>query len=146
MSASEETAEGGKTMNGKSLNELRDEATRIATEHGFTDSTPGEELMLIVSELAEALEDIRAGRKIDEMHYEPRHEDGVLVEHSFTTPLGPLTIDGKQRKPCGVPSEIADAIIRCLHFAGKHGIDIDRAVTEKMAFNATRPFRHGKKF
>jgi len=29
--------------------------------------------------------------------------------------------------------------------ASRHGIDIERAVTEKMAYNATRPFRHGGK-
>ena len=27
----------------------------------------------------------------------------------------------------------------------KHGIDIEKAVTEKMAFNESRPFKHGGK-
>jgi hypothetical protein len=49
-----------------------------------------------------------------------------------------------QAKPIGVPSEMADVIIRVLDFCGKHDIDIERAVNEKMAYNKTRPFKHGK--
>jgi NTP pyrophosphatase (non-canonical NTP hydrolase) len=109
-----------------SLNELRDEALRIAVEHGFAEASIGEDLMLIVSELAEALEDVRAGKLPHETTYECA--DSVR--------LG---------KPCGVPSEMADVIIRVLHFCGKHGIDIEKAVKEKMEYNESRPFRHGGK-
>jgi hypothetical protein len=48
-------------------------------------------------------------------------------------------------KPCGIPSEIADVIIRALHFSGKHRIDIEQAVREKMLYNETRPYKHGGK-
>lgn len=41
------------------LNKLRDEALRIATAHGFTGSTVGEDIALMHSELSEALEDHR---------------------------------------------------------------------------------------
>ena len=117
-------AETGPGVPSFGLNALRDEALRIATEHGFTEATPLEDLALIVSEVAEAIEDIRAGRELNVIHYEAR------------SPMD---------KPCGVPSELADIIIRVAHFAGKHGIDIERAVQEKMRFNESRPFRHGKK-
>jgi hypothetical protein len=53
--------------------------------------------------------------------------------------------DGTLRKPCGIPSEMADEIIRVLHFCGKHKIDIDKAVREKMAYNESRPMKHGGK-
>jgi hypothetical protein len=49
------------------------------------------------------------------------------------------------RKPAGIPIELADCIIRILHFSGKHGIDIAEAVREKMEYNETRPFKHGNK-
>jgi len=48
-------------------------------------------------------------------------------------------------KPYGVPIEIADVIIRALNFCGRHGIDIKKAIDEKMAYNKSRPFRHGGK-
>lgn len=107
------------------LNKLRDEALRIAKEHGFTEATPAEDIALVHSELSEALEDIRAGLPLNQIFSEPTS--------------GPLD------KPAGVPSELADAIIRILHFCGKHDIDIEEAVKLKMAFNETRPYRHGKK-
>jgi hypothetical protein len=49
------------------------------------------------------------------------------------------------RKPCGIPSELADVIIRALHFSGKHAIDIGSAIQKKMDYNETRPYKHGGK-
>jgi NTP pyrophosphatase (non-canonical NTP hydrolase) len=40
---------------------------------------------------------------------------------------------------------LADVIIRILHFSGKHGIDIEQAVREKMLYNESRPMKHGGK-
>lgn len=103
----------------KGLNQLRDEALEIATSHGFTDATVGEDLMLMVTELAEAMEDIRNGR-------------------------APSDFWIKDSKIEGAPSEMADVIIRALHFCGKYGIDIELMVDTKMAYNRMRPFKHGK--
>jgi NTP pyrophosphatase (non-canonical NTP hydrolase) len=103
------------------LNELRDKARANAVAHGFTDATVGEDIALMHSELSEALEDYR-NNSVDLTWYE-----------------------GDNDKPCGVPSEMADVIIRVLDFCGKHNINIERAVLEKMAYNETRPFKHGGK-
>lgn len=124
-----------------SLNELRDTATRIATQHGFKDATVGEDIALMHSELSEALEDFRHGNAPNAVWYDDfdghhpdmfRELDGELDLHN-------------PRKPCGIPSEIADVIIRALHFCGKHNIDIEKAVNEKMVYNDTRPYRNGGK-
>jgi NTP pyrophosphatase (non-canonical NTP hydrolase) len=80
----------------------------------------GEQLFLIVTELAEAFEEYRAGRPINEVY-----EDGG--------------------KPEGVPVEIADAIIRILDLTEYHGIKMGEVMRQKMDFNATRPHRHGGK-
>jgi hypothetical protein len=155
----------------KGLNEWRDEALRIAVEHGFKDATIGEDVALFHSEASELLEDHRAGEDVNKVWYEEKvpimwHGETVcdesgkpltrIIRHSHPYPnkavtgpnAGPYS-EGPDYahpyKPCGIPSEVADIIIRCLHFAGKHGIDIEARLTEKMGFNSTREFMHSKK-
>ncbi len=147
----------------KGLNDLRDEAHRVAVEHGFNDASIGEDVALIHSEASEALEDHRTGRAPTEVWYEQRtehrevcqyHETFAGVRHLATVEIrviehGEPTLKGPNGpillKPCGIPSELADVIMRILHFSGKHGIDIEKAVEEKMAYNKSRPFKHGGK-
>jgi NTP pyrophosphatase (non-canonical NTP hydrolase) len=127
---------------GTSLTELRDHAFRIAREHGFKDATIGEDLMLMVTELAEAMEDHRHGKEPTEFWY----KDAGGTQFKTLDDAQRLSMNNRKGfKPCGIASELADVIIRVLHFSGKHGIDIEKAVKEKMAFNESRPFRHGKK-
>lgn len=102
------------------LNELALHAKVIAEEHGFTKSTPGESIALMHSELSEALEDIRNNLPLTEIMSE------------------------KDGKPCGVPVELADTVVRILHFCGANGIDLAEALHRKMEYNRTRPFMHGK--
>lgn len=116
-------------FNVECINEMAKEAMRIADEHGFNENTPGEDIALMHSELSEALEDIRAGKPIAELMFD-------VVEDPRSMNKG---------KPCGVPSELADCVIRILHFSARHGIDIGRAIEEKMMFNETRPYKHGGK-
>lgn len=48
-------------------------------------------------------------------------------------------------KPEGFAAELADVIIRVADVCGALGIDLDAAVRQKLAFNKTRPPRHGGK-
>ena len=81
----------------------------------------GNLLMLIVSEAVEAHDEIRNGHAPTETYY----------------------VKGK---PEGVPSEVADGIIRGLDYGHRHNIDIPSMVLEKISYNTTRPYKHGKKF
>lgn len=108
------------------LNELRDRVHNLAIEKGWHQdrdiSNPhvlGSMLALIHSEVSEALEDVRRGL------YSPEYD-----------------INGK---PIGLPIELADIIIRTLDLCGALGIDIERAVETKHAYNCTRSHRHGGK-
>ncbi|WP_239711767.1 hypothetical protein [Paenibacillus sp. 19GGS1-52] len=56
-----------------------------------------------------------------------------------------MTEKNPDRKPCGIPSELADIVIRVMDACGRYGIDLEQAVTEKMAYNARRPQWHGGK-
>lgn len=125
-----------------SLNDIRDEVTRIAVEHGFVGATFGEDLMLMVSELSEALEEYRMDG--DPKSYYYIDKSGEIHEAQIPYVNGSWDVDNP-RKPMGVASEIADVIIRALHFCGKHGIDISQAVEEKILYNRSRPYRHGGK-
>lgn len=132
----------------ETLNDLRDQCFANSKEKGFHDGpgkTIGDDIALMHSELSEALEDHRKGEAPDVMWYEYKAHSPHLAGTRFTS--SSLEVDGKEvlGKPCGIPSEMADVIIRIFDFCGKHGIDIDRAVREKMAFNRTRPHMHGKK-
>ena len=103
------------------LNKLRDRAYDNAKTKGFHDEprTFGDGIALIHSEASEALE--------------AYHDNGI---EAWFTP---------ENKPEGVPHELADIVIRVADLCGELGIDLHAAVETKLAYNATRPHRHGGK-
>lgn len=139
------------------LNALRDSAYGNAKEHGFHDvsRTVGDGVALLHTEISEAFEAYREGGGVGEVWYEEKvpayHKSGSAIV-SRGKPVWVVVVHERQNrdltqpyKLCGVPSEIADLMIRAFDFAGEHKIDIEKFVLEKMAYNKTRPFRHGNK-
>lgn len=112
------------------LNEIGDLAVDGAKLKGFNVAETGPEidqkLLLIVSEITEAQDELRKGKAPNEIYFWP-DENG-------------------ENKPEGFGMELADAIIREVQLAVSLGIDIDYCVKTKMEYNKKRPFRHGKKF
>ena len=85
---------------------------------GFWESdNTGEKIALMHSELSEALE-------ADRKNLDAEHIPG------FT----------------GVEEELADVIIRILDFAGHHQLRLGEALSAKITYNLTRPFKHGKAY
>lgn len=110
------------------INQLVKEAHATALEHGWwtTEDEPqkyfGELIALVHSEASEALEEYRDNR-------EPNY-----------------SYIGQNGKPCGIPSELADIVIRVMDMCGYYEIDLEEAILTKMGYNATkRSWRHGGK-
>jgi len=45
-----------------------------------------------------------------------------------------------------VAEELADCCIRIFDYCGARKINLEKALLKKIAYNKTRPYRHGKKF
>ncbi len=89
-------------------------------------------LMLMVSELAEALEADRHGRKANIPQF-----DENLDKEGFVTAFKVNIKDTFE-------DELADAMIRILDYCGRHDIDIEWHITKKLEYNRTRERKHGK--
>ncbi len=114
------------------LNELSRAAHSAAVAKGFYERERGfpELAMLVVTEIAEAVE---ADRNNEWTPCSPPC-DG----------LEPDTFETLYKDT--VEDEIADIFIRLFDLCGFYGIDIDGHVAAKMAYNATRPPKHGKAY
>jgi len=123
------------------VTELVQEAHGNAVKHGFWDEPPefGTSIALIHSELSEALEEVRAGNRIRPGEPTPAvyYSGGGYVATAPTACA---------KKPEGYAMELADAVIRIADLCGYMEIDLEAVIREKMEYNATRPYKHGKKF
>lgn len=106
---------------------------KISDEHGFHEGIDNdnlapvfwEKLGLIISELAEAIEEFRDRRDWTDIYF----------------------VDGEpEGKAHGIPVELADAVIRIFDLFVIIGVDNPgEVILQKMRFNDSRPYRHGDK-
>lgn len=148
-----------------SLNLLAIEIYGISRSKGFwiipegdheVSRNPFEVLTLIHSEVSEACEAMRDGKWEESSTWHATPEtfgpdlrlqgDGVWTDEDF-----PRKVTDQEMlswnyvpKPEGVGSELADVIIRVLDACGAWEIDIEKAVRDKIRYNATREYKHGR--
>ncbi len=137
------------------LVELCADSAATAAKSGFVGQSLPEFVALVHSELSEALEQHRDHRAPAEVWYSlkstkmetaAREELGLGPEDPLPRGVNvslPVTPGTPGAKPEGIPSEIADTIIRCAHYCGANGINLAAAVAEKMEYNRHREHRHG---
>ena len=133
------------------INELVKKAHENAACHGFWDDPLdfGTAIALIHSELSEALEEHRNGNP---MIYYPHNRCGecggrCIPDAANDCPDSPETCGAYQKgKPEGIAVELADAVIRIADLCGYMGIDLESVISEKMKYNESRPYRHGKNY
>lgn len=108
------------------IKDLVKESHKTAKEKGFWESKNiPEKIMLVVTELAEAVEALRHGR----MQITSYNKIGSRGWEKDT-----------------FEDEICDAFIRLADLCGYIGIDIEWQLKQKMEYNKKRAFKHGKKF
>lgn len=129
----------------KSLNQLRDEIHANAKEKGFFDKKRevGTMLMLIVSELAEALEADRVGDYCSFSKYE-ECKKGMDMGLRPSEDIEKYAFEKYIKNT--FEDELADVIIRTLDICGYLDIDIERNVFAKMEYNKTREKMHSKRY
>ena len=133
------------------LNEISKHFHERAKQKGFWDDKReiGTLLMLVVSELSEALEADRKGKrdklKVFEQElgyarlkiedYEPENENFKWITNRFETTIKDTFED-----------EIADTFIRVMDLVGALEIDIEKHIYLKRMYNSQRQFKHGKAY
>lgn len=110
-------------MENINLNELRDRAYKTACEHGFHNEELSNEhcFCLIISELMEAVEADRKGKRADRQSFKSSYEDeephdDVNFKYCFEKYIKDT-----------IPDELSDAVIRLLDLAGLRGISLESA-------------------
>lgn len=123
------------------LADLAERIAKVNHDNGWfdTDRPFGDDIALLHTEVSEAYEEYRKGHVPAERYYSYGNWG---TDDAPTINLFDNTLSGK---PEGVPSELADVLIRVLDTAHRYGIDLDEVVEEKLAYNATRGYRHGGK-
>lgn len=112
------------------INQLAERSHETATDKGFWEAPDphlaeiNQKLMLIVSEVAEAMEVLR------------RPYQGVVNPYSNMT-------DDQQ---VDFTEEIIDVVIRALDLVGHFAVNPGAVMLAKMEKNALRPRKHGKRY
>ncbi len=119
------------------LNELRDEIYSDAVKHGLWDETH-------IWKLIATNEDFRKSGIADIITYANSDETRKNAIATLFVSMEIRELIFATEDPDHFTEELADVIITALSAAGYLGIDIDKAVREKMGINRECEWRHEK--
>lgn len=120
------------------LNEACKAQYEAVLANGFEHQPIATKLMLIVSELSEAMEADRHNRHADIETFNKvfTNDAPVIFKKACFESLIKDTFE----------DEIADAFLRLMDLCGEYGIDIERHICMKAQYNQLRPTKHGKAY
>lgn len=120
------------------IKEISKEIYQTNAENGFWDKDRniGELLMLITSELGEALEAHRKGR----------HTIGNNYPSDFDFSNEDEKVEFLKNIKDTFEDELADVAIRLFDMCEGLGIDLEWHIEQKLSYNKTRERLHGKKY
>lgn len=132
------------------MEQLIKKAHMTARDKGFWDDPRNkpELLMLIVSELSEALEALRkdhfankmvADTLLKDLHLDEIDEEFFLLEGAWKESF-------EKYVKSSFEDEIADVAIRLFDLCGGLDVDLKKHIELKMKYNSMRGYKHGKKF
>ena len=121
------------------LKELAAEVRAVNETNGWHDDnrTFGDGIALLHSEVSEALEAFRSWGTEDATGSQP------MPACCAQSGVGACDDAPHLPKPEGVGSELADVLIRLLDECDRQGIDLQAEFDRKLAYNATRGYKHG---
>lgn len=148
-----------------SFNQVGDSVHRVAREHGWwedcfrsdirdeddcdtfdpTQRNFPESLSLMHSEISEALEEYRNGRRVDELYFEDKNGEKFSLIEVLDSYNDDLLTAAQHLKPCGIGVELVDCMIRILDNLRAYEVDIDLLMNLKRKYNEGRPYKHGGK-
>ena len=130
------------------INELVRKAHKNAIDKGFYQEKReiGTALMLIVSELSEALEADRNDRRANLKAYELLLKDSDNLGFTEEEQDDYLSQNFKIAIKDTLEDELADAVIRICDLCGYLNIDLERHIQYKLFYNSLRDERHGKRY
>lgn len=137
------------------LNQACREIHREAIRKGFSSHDLPTDLMLVVTELAEACEADRKEKYADLEEFEAKAPRWITAKGCKPMVEPGMTEEEAIKKTAALfeeyikdilEDEIADAIIRLMDLCGKRNIDIEKHIELKVAYNITRPYKHGKRY
>lgn len=130
---------GGVSKDPQTIRDWQVVIHKYAKDKGWWDSkrSVGDIFLLFASEVHEAYDEYRNGRGETETYFKDEHGETFPMREDGTSPPG--------MKPEGVPTELADVVIRIFDYCEFVGIDLQAIMEVKHAYNLTRAYRHGGK-
>jgi NTP pyrophosphatase (non-canonical NTP hydrolase) len=132
------------------MKELIKQSHEMAKSKGFWEEERNkpEMLMLIVSELAEALEALRKEHYSDPAVVTDLYQDIVLNKYDdeYNIMTGPWKAGFEKHIKSSFEDEIADVAIRLFDLCGGLNINLEKHIEMKMMYNSMRGYKHGKSF
>jgi NTP pyrophosphatase (non-canonical NTP hydrolase) len=133
------------------IEKLVKDSHKMAVKKGFWEDqnrNVPEMLMLIVSELAEALEALRKEHNAPKFTVDDLYKDLQidLTDEEYVFNVLSWKENFEKSVKSSFEDELADVAIRLFDLCGGLKIDLGKHIELKMFYNSTRGHKHGKKF